>query len=104
MKDPNSIFYYYQKLLSLRSENEVLVYGDYHLLRPDHHQVFAYSRTFGNHKVLVVCNFYDKDTEINLQVTGEKTPKILISNYKDTSKALNDLKLRPYEAVIYRID
>jgi hypothetical protein len=74
------------------------------LLRPDHHQVFAYSRTFGNHKVLVVCNFYDKDTEINLQVTGEKTPKILISNYKDTSKALNDLKLRPYEAVIYRID
>lgn len=100
--DRNSIFYYYQKLLKLRRQNDVLVYGDYHLLCPEHDQVFAYDRVLNSEKIIVVCNFFNKETRIHLEEDG--LAKVLINNYGVIDTNLNDLKLRPYEAVIYQID
>ena len=57
LKREDSVFHYYQKLIKLRKEYEIIVYGKYELLLPDDEHIFAYVRTLGNQKLLVVCNF-----------------------------------------------
>lgn len=59
--DPDSIFHYYQKLIRLRKENPIVVDGVYALLEPDHPQLYCYTRALGDEKLLVVCNFTDRE-------------------------------------------
>ena len=61
LENKNSIFYYYQKLIQLRKQSDVIVHGTYELLEPDHPDLYVYTRTLGNEKLLVVCNFSDKE-------------------------------------------
>ena len=53
----DSVFHYYQRLIALRKEMDVIVYGHYELLEPDHPALFIYTRTLGEESLLVICNF-----------------------------------------------
>lgn len=53
---PDSVFHFYQELIRLRHTHEIIVYGSYDLLLPDHPQIYAYTRTLGQQKLLCVCN------------------------------------------------
>ncbi len=64
--DTASVFHYYKKLITLRKENPVIVYGKYELLLPDSEELFVYTRTLENEKLLVVCNFSDKETAFTM--------------------------------------
>ena len=97
LADKNSIFYCYQKLIQMRKENPIMVYGDYELLLPEDKNIYAYKRTYQNKTWLIICNFYEHNVEFSLNGTG----KILISNYEDSCTDLTKGKLRPYEAIIY---
>ena len=105
IEDKDSIFYHYQKLIKLRKEEPCIVYGDYELILESNPFVFAYTRKYENEKLAVVCNFYEKEQNISLgtELDSVKTAEILLSNYRDSEWDLADLKLRPYEAVIYRL-
>lgn len=95
LKREDSVFHYYQKLIRLRKENEIIVYGNYELLLPEDENIFAYTRTLDNQKLLVVCNF--SKSEQKFDFSGYENAKVLISNYNgDTGK---DGILKPYEAV-----
>lgn len=98
-KDPNSVLNYFRKLVQLRKENPILIYGKYTLIDKDNPDVFAYTRELEGKKVLVVLNFSDKNVKIN---TGFniKNAKVLIANYNNLAK---DGLLRPYEAIIYKL-
>lgn len=98
LADKNSIFYCYQKLIKMRKENPIMIYGEYDLLLAEDKNIFAYTRKYKDETWLIVCNFYDKEVDFNLEGTG----KILISNYEDTITDLTKGHLRPYEAVIYQ--
>ena len=97
LADKNSIFYCYQKLIQMRKENPIMVYGDYELLLPEDKNIYAYKRTYQNKTWLIICNFYEHNVEFSLNGTG----KILISNYENSCTDLTKGKLRPYEAIIY---
>lgn len=99
MADPDSIFAHYQKLIRLRHENEVMVYGTYDLLFPEDEDVYAYTRTLGEDQWLIVCNFHGGNPIFSWHGEG----KVLLSNYKDSQTDLTHVKLRPYEAVIYQV-
>jgi oligo-1,6-glucosidase len=43
--DPDSVYHYYREVIALRKREDVLVYGEYDLLRPDHEAIYAYTRT-----------------------------------------------------------
>jgi trehalose-6-phosphate hydrolase len=104
MADQDSIFYHYQKLIQLRKEYDIVTDGNYELLLADHDAIFAYIRNNGNEKLLVVNNFYSKEVEFQLpeQVDTEGvTSTILLSNYADSSEDIKQMKLRPYESVVY---
>lgn len=99
----DSVFHYYQKLISLRKQHDIIVYGDYKLLLPDSEEIFSYVRTYGEQKLLVICNY--TENEIPYEVIEElenKDGEILISNY-DRRKIEDSIMLAPYEclAVLY---
>ena len=102
LEDKNSVFYHYKKLIEIRKSNETIIYGDYKLLCEDDKNIFAYVRELNGDKILVVCNFYEKEVEFKYD-KDFKNAEILLSNYVDSSLSIDKLKLRPYEAIMYRI-
>ena len=102
LQDKDSIFYHYKKLIDIRRHNDTIIYGDYKLLLPEDKNVFAYSRKLNEDKIVVVCNFYHKEVNLNFKEDFNNV-EILLSNYKDSSILMKDLKLRPYEAIMYRV-
>ncbi len=102
--DPDSIFHYYKKLIKLRKENEVIVYGTYDVLLDDHEQIYAYTRTLKKEKLLVILNFSDHRPEFKLpEEMICRDVEVLISNYEQAEEPdVSSIKLRPYEAVVYK--
>ena len=94
----DSVFKYYQKLIKLRHESDLIVYGTYDLILDDDKDIYAYIRTLGDEKLIVYCNFSENTREVEL--SEEFTDgKILISNYND-AKVSEKITLRPYEAIV----
>ena len=100
LKREDSVFHYYQKLIRLRKENEIIVYGNYELLLPDDENIFAYIRTLDNQKLLVVCNF--SKSEQKFDFSGYENAKVLISNYNRDAR--EDGILKPYEAIVLLLE
>ncbi|MDF2871630.1 MAG: alpha amylase catalytic region [Anaerocolumna sp.] len=99
VNDSKSIYHHYKKLIRLRKDNEVIVYGEFSMLLPEDTNIFAYVRTLNNEKIVVLCNFYGEEINYQLPKEYEYTGELLISNYEDTVSN----KLRPYEAIMYRV-
>ena len=100
MRREDSVFRYYQKLIRLRKENEIIVYGTYDLLLPDSEEIYAYTRTLGEEKLLVVCSFSREETEFRMPeefLWGS----CLISNYSGFQTERN-MTLKPYEAFVLK--
>lgn len=101
LEDSSSILNYFKRLIKLRKENGVFVYGSYDLILDNHKQVYAYTRTLGDEKVVVCCNLFGKSTEINLTKELEyNRVELLISNYPTEQ---DSAILRPYESRVYRL-
>lgn len=101
LADPNSIFYHYKKLISLRKNNEVMVYGDFKDLLPEHPQIYAYTRTTASAKWLILLNFSATEIDAELDINAEG--KVVLSNYPDYKGKGRVAHLRPYEAVILEL-
>ena len=100
LKDPDSVFHYYQKLIKLRHQHDIIVYGTYDEFFPEDKNLYVYTRTLGKQKLFVALNFTKdiQQTRIpeGLDLSGAK---LLISNYENTDKV--PAQLRPYEAIVY---
>ncbi|WP_242092638.1 glycoside hydrolase family 13 protein [Aestuariivivens sediminicola] len=102
-KDPNSVLNHFKRMVKLRKDNEVLVYGAYTLLDEDNEEVYSFTRTLDDQKVLVLLNFTDHESEVTLPLI-ENTGEILINNYEDLVTKANTVNLKPYQAVIISIN
>ena len=100
LADPESVFYHYQKLIQLRKEHDIMVYGTYQLLFPEDEDLYIYTRTLEEEKWLIVCNFHEKTRKFRCKRTGQ----VMLSNYADTPATEKIAELRPYEAVIYQME
>ena len=105
LEDPDSVFYYYQKLVKLRHEIPVITDGEYELLDAENEKVYTYLRKGENESLIVVANFTDE--EIDYQVDGKvkaQESSLLISNYGDAPDTFNNhLTLKPYQVYVYMI-
>lgn len=99
MSRPDSVFCYYQKLIALRRQYDIIVYGDYELLLPESEELYVYMRTFGKEKLLTVCSFTDRTAAYEIpEALKGRGGKILISNYG--REAVQDtMALAPYECM-----
>ena len=94
-RDPDSVFSYYRTLIRLRKEYPVFIDGKFELLMEEDEQIFAYTRTSDEGKMLVCANF-----------SGEPAKCPLISEWKDAQELIHNChggvteEFRPYEAVM----
>ena len=95
--DPNSVLNYFRKIVKLRKENDVLIYGKYTLLDQKNTKVYAYTRELNGKKMLVLLNFSKQKAKANLNIDLTNA-KVLINNYPKT-----DSQLLPYQAIVYQI-
>ena len=93
--DPDSVFSFYQKLIRIRQEYDVVIDGRFELLMPEDEQVFAYIRDDGKQRMLVICNFSDRDAVLTADAQMEG--QILLGNYDEEGEKQ---KLRPWETRI----
>ncbi len=104
--DPDSILHYYQELIRLRKHNPVMVYGTYDLILAEHEQIYAFTRTLEDERLLVILNF-SKDTplfSLPAEIVCQKS-ELIISNYPVTlEEDIQQFLLRPYEARVYRLE
>ncbi|MDK4351265.1 glycoside hydrolase family 13 protein [Enterococcus thailandicus] len=101
LTDSSSIFYTYQKLIELRKQNEIVVWGAYRLLEDTPEKVFAYTRELGAEKWLVVTNISEELNEFRMPTPAKE---VLVANYELTSESLTgEINLRPYEAFAVRL-
>lgn len=99
LEDKDSIFYYYQKLIQLRKNYDVIAYGDIKPLLREDKRVFAYERNYKGQKLIVICNFYPTTYEIELPYDLSNY-KCILNNYKNEAKA-KKIALKPYETLVY---
>ena len=95
----DSVFYTYQKLIALRKQMDVIVYGDYELLLPEDENLWVYTRTLGEEKLLVVCNF--SGTAVPFEVPEAwAAGEVLIENYDTAGDGLSCIP--PYGAYVLK--
>ncbi len=102
MKDPNSIFHYYKKMIKLRKQHDIFIYGKYTLLNESHPYVYAYTRTMGDKTAIILSNLFNKETDFHIpaNLLGKKYD-ILLSNTTNPYEIEETLTLKPYEAIVF---
>lgn len=93
-----SVFKYYQDLIKLRHNEDILTEGTYKELIPEDENVFAYKRDLNDKHWLVLVNLTSKTIPMADLKSDEikNYSKIIIHNYEGQEEK----QLRPYEAVI----
>lgn len=98
-KDPISVLNHFRKMVKLRNDNKVLVYGNYQLIQADHPDIYAYTRIMDDKKMLVLLNFTDHSSTIQLP-EAKSIQNTLINNYESLSIENDNITLQPYQSVI----
>jgi oligo-1,6-glucosidase len=106
LADPDSVFRYYQKLIRLRKEHAVVAYGRYELILDAHEQIYAFLRTLGDDRLLVMLNFSGDAPVFALPThIAFDAAELLIGNYAvDANENIALLTLQPWEARVYRLE
>ena len=99
LKNPDSVFYTYQKLIQLRKEYPIVIWGDYELLNTSPN-VFAYYRTLGEERWLTVVNLSDFEEEISVDA---RFNKVVVTNTEDEITDLRAYKLSPWQAFVVEL-
>lgn len=105
LKETDSVFYFYQKLIQLRKEVEVITTGDYVDLYPEDLAIFGYQRTSENQILICLNNFYGEHIECTLPESVKlDNAQILLSNYASSDEELlHSQSLKPYETKVILI-
>ena len=99
-KDPDSVFHYYRKLIALRKQESVMVYGSYELLEKDSECLYVYTRTLGQEKLLVICNFTEQETDY--AIPGEFAQGTILIGNQNRESVKGTIRLLPYEALVLK--
>lgn len=99
LQDQDSIFHYYRKLVNLRKEYDVIAYGDFEPISKAHPSVFAYKRSYRDEQLLVVNNFYGKETVCSIEASAEEY-QWMLGNYPSRQLKGSEINLKPYESIV----
>jgi oligo-1,6-glucosidase len=101
---PDSILEYYRRMIALRKSQATLIYGTFQDLLPEDPHLFAYTRTLDHDIWLVTLNMSDHHVDFTVPknaVLGE--PEIANYPHHVNGPEHGLLKLRPWEARVYRV-
>ncbi|MGW7830983.1 glycoside hydrolase family 13 protein [Staphylococcus xylosus] len=96
-QDPNSILNFYKSLITLKKSDDIYTYGTFDLVDKNNEQVFAYTRTLNNKKLLIVANLTNQTATFKYD-NSINQDNILLHNYKNEAIDINAIK--PFEAFV----
>jgi oligo-1,6-glucosidase len=99
--DHNSVLNHFRKMVALRKDNLLLVYGEYEIIKEEHPTIYAYSRTLDDEQMKILLNFSESISKINLLDLG-LYKEVLINNYNELLIDKNTITLQPYQAVVLK--
>src|SRR5208337_1557712 len=103
--DPDSVFEHYRRLIALRHADPVVTDGDFELLLPDHPTIWAFVRRTGDAELLVAANFTSDVVSVALPLDSDWSDASMVLTSLPGDAPLQpppDLKLRPWESVVWR--
>lgn len=100
LNDENSILNFYKKMIKLKKEYEGLIYGKFNLILEEDENIFAYERIYNDDLFLIVCNISDENINFKYKNTLRN---VLLSNYYVKYEETNDVNLRPWECILYKL-
>lgn len=98
-QNEESVLNHFKKMTALRTNNDVLVYGDYKLIQKEHKQIYAFTRTLDKDEVLILLNFSENEASFTLDNLAAYS-EIKINNYLELAHTESEITLKPYQAVI----
>lgn len=101
LQDSGSIFNFYRQLIALRKAEPALIYGSYDLVLETHQQIYAYTRTLNEQKLLIICNLTKEPAQYIYDNGIQGFEDLLLSNYPKGHS--NNFQLSPFEARVYRL-
>ncbi len=106
LKSKDSVLSYFKNMVALRKLHKALVYGTYTIIKPEHEQVYAYTRQQEDQRFLILLNFSDDTVRFSLPLDISYNRKIkLISNDKILDdKTFKEFALRPWQAIVYKLE
>lgn len=96
LKDSNSLFYWYQKLINFRKDltnpiSNVIINGDFELIDSENEKIFAYKRQYNNEELIVISNWSSDKVEFKFNKKN-----IILNNYD----YINDNLLEPWQSIL----
>jgi oligo-1,6-glucosidase len=100
LADPGSVFHHYRRLVELRHREPAVVHGRFDLLLPEHEQLWAFTRTWGEDVLLVLANCSSRPATVpELDVPDRTDATVLLATHADGTPE----RLRPWESLVYRL-
>lgn len=104
LQDPDSILNYYKQLIALRKNNPVFIEGTYRLICKAHPQIYAYTRTLGKTKAVIITNLTAQVADYRWERLKLSSDQCVLHNYPlQAHTATSTITLQPYEARVYII-
>ena len=101
-KEPESLVNFYKHAIHFRNNNEVLQYGDFHLIETPDDRVLIFSRELQGKRALIQMNFSNE--VINLE-SSEYCKKAVFSTIFKSEKASGDKNwLNPFEGRVFLVE
>ena len=99
IEDPDSIFYYYKKMIRLRMDNKSISEGSFEWIESNYDDVIAFARVYENKRIVIVANFSDQEFDLRALEASENIPakNCLADSYSGRRESG---KLRPFEAYV----
>ncbi|NRT88792.1 alpha-glucosidase [Clostridium beijerinckii] len=103
IKDEESVFNFYKKLINLRKSEEfkdAIVYGEFVPTLEKYDNLFAFYRQGESKKLMILANYQKEEQIIEL---GKQYVKVLINNCEEIKKDKNKIILQGYQVVILEV-
>ncbi len=95
LKSDKSIIRFYQKMINLRKEYPIIVYGDFKEYKKCSNKIVYYERNYKGDKLIVLCNYSSKERKIKAKLDNAE---LLLNNYEESTEIF-----KPYQAKVYII-
>jgi len=104
LADQDSVLHHFREVIALRHSEPVVAHGDFVMLLPDDEHIYAFTRRLDNVELLVAANFSDQlaDASAIPELADWLTGDLVLVNYPPDGDATAGLRLRPWEARVYR--
>lgn len=107
MKREDSVFTFYQRLLTFRKATPAVLQGSYRMIGKEDAQILAYWRSMGEDTYLILCNFSREEQDTGrLKLMQQKEAEavsgwqVVLGNYASGQRIGI---LRPYEGIVWKV-